>query len=127
MLLRSMKYICLFTTLLLFGCSLSHINLKEGIIDFKKLHYRDAFVRLKPEAQRGHPEAQYAVGFMYYYGFGVNEDRKLALYWIGKAAERGYPLAIEALKRMDKEYCGHFCVRQGPAQGGFQDIQSLTE
>jgi TPR repeat protein len=107
------RSISLLMLVFLFACSSSYYNLREGVVDFKKLNYRDAFVRLKPEAFKGQPDAQYAVGFMYYYGFGVYEDRKLAVYWMRKAAAQNQPLAIEALKRLDKEYCGHFCVRQG--------------
>ncbi len=80
-----------------FACA-SRSNLVEGINSFKVQNYREAFIRLKPEAERGHPDAQYAIGYMYYYGQGVIENRKKALVWIKCAADAGQPQAREALK-----------------------------
>lgn len=83
---------------LLTSCVFGSFNLKEGISCFKVQDYRSAFIRLKPEAEKGQPDAQYAVGYMYYYGQGVAEDKQKALYWIKCAAKAGQPDAIEALK-----------------------------
>lgn len=74
----------------------SHLN--EGISCFRVQNYREAFIHLKPEAERGQPDAQYAVGYMYYYGQGVTEDRKQACIWINRAAAAGQLDAIRALK-----------------------------
>ncbi|MCX7115530.1 MAG: sel1 repeat family protein [Gammaproteobacteria bacterium] len=88
------------------GC-VTHLDLREGIHAFRLQNYRDAFVRLVPEAKRGQPDAQYAVGFMYYYGQGVVEDRNKALFWIRLAACQGQLEAVEALKLMqDEAGCG---------------------
>jgi TPR repeat protein len=76
-------------TILLTGCISSSLNLKEGIKSFQNQDYRQAFIRLKSEAAKGQPDAQYAVGYMYYYGQGVVEDRKKAWYWITQAAKAG--------------------------------------
>lgn len=89
----------------------SHYNLREGIASFCNQDYRQAFVRLLPEANRRNPEAMYAVGYMYYYGEGVTEDRKKACMWINRAAKTGNPKALAAVKiisatshvMMDKE------------------------
>lgn len=83
--------------LLLSGC-FKHLNLQEGIQSFQMQNYRDAFIRLKPEAEKGQPDAQYAIGYMYYYGQGVVENRKKACYWIHRAALAGQPDAIAATK-----------------------------
>lgn len=77
-------------------------NLSEGIRDFRVQNYRDAFVRLKYEAKKGVSEAQYAVGYMYYYGQGVNENRKKAIYWINQAARARHPEALAALDALNK-------------------------
>jgi len=82
---------------LLSGCMARGFNLREGIKSFQIQNYRQAFVRLMPEAIKGQPDAEYAVGYMYYYGQGVVEDRKKAAYWIGCAAQAGQPDAIEAI------------------------------
>ncbi|MBA2650144.1 MAG: sel1 repeat family protein [Legionella sp.] len=89
-----------FCILLLSGCALHHVNLEEGIESFKVRDYRRAFIRLKPEAENGHVDAEYAVGYMYYYGQGVVEDREKAWYWIDSAAKAGQPDAVAALQIM---------------------------
>ncbi|PWY57425.1 sel1 repeat family protein [Legionella qingyii] len=84
---------------ILAGCTMTNaINLREGIENFRLEEYRKAFIRLKPLAQKGQPDAQYAVGYMYYYGKGVVEDRKKAWFWINAAANLGQPDAKEAIR-----------------------------
>ncbi|MDX2345873.1 MAG: sel1 repeat family protein [Legionella sp.] len=85
------------------ACSLNALNLREGVYDFKKQNYRSAFVRLMPEAEKGNCDAQYAVGYMYYYGEGVTEDKKKAKKWITRAAEAGQKDAITAAKLLREE------------------------
>ncbi|MCE0723075.1 MULTISPECIES: tetratricopeptide repeat protein [Legionella] len=81
------------------GCAVtSAMNLREGIDSFRVEDYRRAFIRLKPLAQKGQPDAQYAVGYMYYYGKGVVEDRKKAWFWINAAANLGQPDAKVAIQ-----------------------------
>lgn len=80
------------------ACASSAVNLREGIHSFQIQNYRQAFIRLKPEADKGQPDAQYAIGYMYYYGQGVVEDRKKAWYWITCAAKAGQTDAIRAVK-----------------------------
>ncbi|MFA5960373.1 MAG: tetratricopeptide repeat protein [Tatlockia sp.] len=75
-----------------------HSNLNEGITCFHTENYRAAFIYLKPEAEKGQPDAQYAIGYMYYYGKGVVENRKQACIWITRAAKAGQPDARIALK-----------------------------
>ncbi|HBB52387.1 MAG TPA: sel1 repeat family protein, partial [Legionellales bacterium] len=65
---------------------------------FRVQDYRSAFIRLLPEAKAGQADAQYAVGYMYYYGQGVVENRKKARYWIERAANAGQPDAVSALE-----------------------------
>ena len=81
------------------GCAVTGArNLREGIDSFRLEEYRKAFIRLKPLAQKGLPDAQYAVGYMYYYGKGVVEDRKKAWFWINAAANLGQPDAKVAIQ-----------------------------
>jgi TPR repeat protein len=84
------------------SCFPSSYNLHEGIESFKREDYRRAFIRLKPEAQKGNPEAQYAVGYMYYYGQGVVENRKKAWFWINTAAGSCQPDAVVAIKLLQQ-------------------------
>ena len=80
------------------ACGIRGSNLTEGIICFRNQHYREAFIHLKPLADRNQPDAQYAIGYMYYYGQGVTEDRRAACIWINRAAAQGQPDAIKAIK-----------------------------
>ena len=92
-------WLCFLLMSFLTSCgSLSHLNLNEGIHSFEVQDYRQAFIRLRPEAEKGQLDAQYAIGYMYYYGQGVVEDRQKACFWINKAANAGQPDAIKALK-----------------------------
>lgn len=101
-----MKYRCyVFGILLGFvfmltGCFSTQANLTEGIRSFKQQDYRRAFIRLLPAAEKGQPDAQYAVGYMYYYGQGVVENKGKAWYWINCAAKAGQRDALAALRVM---------------------------
>lgn len=93
--------VCAFLIMLYCAGCARDIHLREGIASFRVQNYRDAFVHLMPEARAGKPDAQYAIGYMYYYGQGVVENRKKALHWIKCAAKAGQPDAIEALKLIE--------------------------
>lgn len=84
------------------GCARDY-NFHEGILSFRLQNYRDAFVRLMPEALKGRPEAEYAVGYMYYYGEGVVANRAKALHWIRLAARHGQADAVTALQMIERE------------------------
>ncbi|MGC1183087.1 tetratricopeptide repeat protein [Legionella sp.] len=86
---------------LLAACMSRAVNFREGVNSFRVEDYRTAFVRLKPAAERGQRDAQYAVGYMYYYGKGVVEDRKKAWFWIKAAANLGQPDAKVAVQILD--------------------------
>ena len=89
----------LFCIVILSACvSYHHNDLQVGIDYFKAQDFRQAYLRLKPEAEHGQMDAQYAVGYMYYYGQGVVEDRHEACYWITNAAHAGQHEAMDALK-----------------------------
>lgn len=94
-----------YSVILLFlsACATGAVNLREGIHSFQVQDYRQAFIRLKPEADKGQPDAQYAIGYMYYYGQGVVEDRKKAWYWITCAAKAGQADAIQAVKILGRK------------------------
>lgn len=100
MLFKICKVIVL--SLFISSCMRSSLNLTQGINSFRVQDYRSAFVRLKPEAEKGNHEAQYAVGYMYYYGQGVVEDRRKAWFWITKSAESGNKDAIKAVALLNQ-------------------------
>ncbi len=90
------KLIPLLLVFILSNC-INYSNFYSGINYFHNEQYREAFIKLKPIAKCGQPEAQYAIGYMYYYGEGIVENREKAFYWINTAALAGQPEAKKAL------------------------------
>jgi TPR repeat protein len=92
--------------LLLSGCVTNEQylanNFQEGKNNFELKNYRVAYEKLLPVARAGNRDAQYAVGYMYYYGKGTLEDHTKARYWMVHAAKQGQPLAKEALVKLKK-------------------------
>ena len=59
--------------------------------------------QLKQAAAKSDPDAEYALGYMYYYGKdGVTQDTKTAQMWIQKAADQGQAQAIKALQLLQQ-------------------------
>lgn len=73
-------------------------ELKYGKIQFEDGNFKGAFHRLLPIAYEGNREAQYAVGYMYYYGYGVARDEESAVFWLKRSAHQHDALAQQALK-----------------------------
>jgi len=91
--------------LLLVSCTTSWRPTQEiqlGKAKFEAGYYRDAFRQLLPAAIEGNQQAQYAIGYMYYYGYGVPLDTETGIFWIKKSADQHYPLAVQALATMQK-------------------------
>jgi TPR repeat protein len=72
-------------------------ELQQGKRYFDDGYYKRAMRELWPLAADGRAEAQYAIGYMYYYGLGVAQDTDTGYFWIKRAADKGYPPAIKAL------------------------------
>ncbi len=58
--------------------------------------------QLLPLACDGIPDAEYAVGYMYYYGLGVAQDTDVGYFWICRAAGKHYIVAVKALETIDR-------------------------
>ncbi len=52
--------------------------------------------RVLEAAKAGDTDAQYALGYMYYYGLGTDRDQETAALWIRRAALSGHTLAKKA-------------------------------
>lgn len=91
------------------ACASSLKNLRatsetqQGKRYFEQGYYKSAMRELLPIACDGSPEAQYAVGYMYYYGYGVAQDTDVGDFWINRSAKQGYQPAIHALEIMTQE------------------------
>ena len=65
--------------------------------------YAMTFKEIRKAAKGGDADAQYALGFMYYYGKQVGRDMTAAKNWIRRAAVQGQPRAVTALKLMGEK------------------------
>ncbi len=67
---------------------------------FERQDYREAFSRLWWPANLGKPRAQYALGYMYFYGLNTPVDHDMARVWFSHAAVQGYEPAKVAMKML---------------------------
>jgi TPR repeat protein len=74
----------------------------EGKSSFTSGDYKSAFHQLLPLAAADNMRAQYAVGYMYYYGYGVTRDAESGLFWMQKSAAQHYAPAEKALDLIAK-------------------------
>lgn len=65
------------------------------------MKYNCSLPAIQSAAENGNPDAQYALGYMYYYGIDTVQDRQTAQLWIQRAAAQGQPLAQKALNLMN--------------------------
>lgn len=78
-------------------------DLQLGKNTFNNGDFKQAFRQLLPLASEGNPDAEYAVGYMYYYGYGVSQDRETGIFWMDKAAKKGYAPAQKALQTLNAD------------------------
>ncbi len=108
------SFIILITALLLTACiKHSASQLSKGSIPATACagnaylqKYACSVQRISQEAQSSDPDAQYALGYLYYYGIGTIRDKETALLWINRAAQQGQPLAKKANQLIAN--AGHF-------------------
>lgn len=82
------------------ACNIDFIQMQDGKRAFDSGDFKTAFRKLMPAAVAGNPKAQYAIGYMYYYGFGVPRDEESGLFWIHRAADKHFEPAVHALQIM---------------------------
>jgi TPR repeat protein len=73
----------------------------QGKTLFLQKQYAAAAKILLPIARQGHVGAQYTIGYMYHYGYGLPHNEKESTRWIAIAAARGHPQAKEAMARIN--------------------------
>lgn len=78
------------------------IQLAQAKAQFASQNYAQAFQQLLPLAKAGNADAQYGVGYMYYYGKGVVENKQQAIYWLQKASAQGQQSATKALAAINQ-------------------------
>lgn len=56
--------------------------------------------QLQQAAQAGDPDAQYALGYMYYYGKNVPQNTSMGLNWIKRASVQDQQQAVQAIRML---------------------------
>ena len=104
------------TTLTLAGCSTQEENtpVKPAVQSLDQTiylrarkaylarNYKTAAALLDPIAEKGNANAQYTLGYLYYYGKGVKRSLKQAMGWFNKAANQNHQRAINALSTINE-------------------------
>ncbi len=67
---------------------------------YESLRYKEAFKKYKVLAEKGIPECQTFIGWMYAKGEGVEQDYDKAIEWCGKAAAADDPRALFYLAKV---------------------------
>ncbi|MHB1240680.1 MAG: tetratricopeptide repeat protein [Gammaproteobacteria bacterium] len=75
-------------------------GIQQARLAYHAGRYIEALRLLEPLAKVGNPDAEYTLGYLYYYGYGTNKDKDKALYWIRRAAEQGNDRALAALQTL---------------------------
>lgn len=75
-------------------------EVEQGRLYFESGEFKKAMHSLLPAAVAGNPRAEYAVGYMYYYGYGVSRDDESGMFWMSRAADCHYPPAVKAVDRI---------------------------
>lgn len=73
-------------------------QLEKVKMAIKKKDYTLAAQLLRPMVERGNIDAQYALGYLHFYGMGVPNNNKLAAQLFNAAAAKGHKDSIEALR-----------------------------
>src|SRR3989338_3304321 len=100
----NLKLICgvslIVLTAFLSSCNRSPSNQTNGAAGCSTnpylMKYGCSVERIQTAAEAGNPDAQYALGYMYYYGIDTVRDKPTAELWIQRSAAQGQPLAQKA-------------------------------
>ncbi len=94
------------STLFNAGC-MREINRSLTRHEAKESYYSGNFARsfrlTEAMAYEGDVKAEYSLGYMYYYGIGAPENKPLGMAWIKEAALKGYPPAVFAIKKINRD------------------------
>lgn len=100
------------------------------------MRYNCSIDRIQSAAESGVPDAQYALGYMYYYGIDTVRDQRTAEMWIKKAAAQGQPLAKKAwhLIQSDADFSdlhraagGHNSGRARSTYQSHEDVAQMNQ
>ena len=91
-----------FLSLLTISSVMFYDDFQEGWSAYVKKDYETAHRLWLPLAEQGNSRAQFFMGFMYDFGYGVQEDDIEAVKWYRLAAEKGYTQANTSIYAWQK-------------------------
>ncbi len=101
--MKGIRSFCFFTVscLLLSPCALSaaQVILESSPIPLNNF----SLEQLQQAAEAGDPDAQYALGYMHYYGQKVTQNTAQAVNWIKRASVQGQEQATRALAALGQD------------------------
>ena len=102
-LMRWIRLTFLVSCFFLTGClhrAIDDYHLRMSQFYFNQGYYQKALHSLWAPVSQGDPAAEYALGYLYYYGYGTTQDLETGYFWIKKSADQHYPLAQIAIRRL---------------------------
>lgn len=95
-------------SMMMTGCATQHVG-QDGKVS-PRLCEKNSFLKkygcslttLERSASSGNADAQYGLGYLYFYGIGTVRDTEAATLWIDRAAAQGQPLARRAQALMSQ-------------------------
>ena len=94
----------------------------------------EAVALMEAAAESDYPEAVFAMGQMFYWGWAVSKDRKLAMEWYHRAAELKYKPAIRELENLKHRkiknavsVCAALTLVVSVAIGAFYALSGLSD
>lgn len=93
----------------------------------------EAVALMEQAAKAEYPKAVFAMGQMFYWGWAVSKDRKLAMEWYHKAAELNYKPAVKELENLKRRkivnvisVCAALVLAAGVAFGAFYVLSGMS-
>ena len=78
----------------------AYAGFDEGVEAYSRNEFDKALAEFKPLAEQGEARAQYFMGFLYRYGYGVAQSHDEAAKWFRQAAQQGDARAQYYLGKM---------------------------
>ena len=85
-------FLCAFYLMVGYGAAKKEACSEDRLLQ----KYDCSLVKIKAAAKEGNSSAEYALGYIYFYGITVRRNPQLAKLWILRAAAKGHPLALKA-------------------------------
>ena len=93
----------------------------------------EAVALMEQAAKAEYPKAVFAMGQMFYWGWAVSKDRKLAMEWYHKAAEMNYKPAVKELENLKRRkivnvtsVCAALILAAGVVLGAFYVLSGMS-